>query len=35
MPILSELGIDRGEPAIMAVHRLEQTSTATSSTTAA
>jgi hypothetical protein len=28
MPILAEVGIDPGEPAVMAVHRLEQTSVA-------
>jgi hypothetical protein len=28
MPILSEVGIDPGEPSIMAIHRVEQTSTA-------
>ena len=26
MPILAEMGIDPGEPSIMALHRLEQTS---------
>lgn len=28
MPILAEVGIDPGEPAVMAVHRLEQSSVA-------
>jgi hypothetical protein len=35
MPLLSEVGIDPGEPSIMAVHRLEQTTIAPSSATAA
>jgi hypothetical protein len=26
MPILAEVGVDPGEPAVMAVHRLQQTS---------
>jgi len=26
MPILAEVGVDAGEPSIMAVHRLDQTS---------
>jgi hypothetical protein len=29
MPILGEVGIDPGEPAIMAIHRLEQTTPST------
>ena len=28
MPILGEIGIDAGEPSIMAIHPLEQTSSA-------
>jgi hypothetical protein len=29
MPILDEIGIDAGEPTIMALHRLQQTTTST------